>query len=145
MTTLKVNNRPEVNTWNGLFNELFSDFEKAMPTATGSWQHPPINVIETTDGYHAELLAPGRKKELFNLKVENNQLVITYEEEKQATPAEWKQVRKEFSIGNFKRSFALDEKIDSGAIQARYEEGVLKLFLPKKPELQPAALNIAVQ
>lgn len=145
MTLVKVNNRPDVRTWNGLFNELFSDVEKSLPLSRTGFHQPPVNIIETTEGYHAELLAPGRKKELFGIKVENNQLILSYEEEKQAVPEAWKQVRKEFNLSNFKRSFSLDDKIDTNGIQAKYEDGVLKLFLPKKPELQPTSHNITIQ
>ena len=147
MTTLKVTNRPAIRTFNGLVNELFNDLEQSfVPFAGNITRHyPAINIIENNDGYHAELLAPGRKKELFAIGIEKNQLTISYEEPKTEATAEYKQIRREFTLGNFKRTFTLDENIDSERIQARYEDGLLKLFLPKKMELKPVTRSIQVQ
>ncbi len=47
-----------------------------------------------------------------------------------------KSIRREFSFQGFKRSFSLDSKIDAAGIQAKYENGLLKLFLPKKAEVK---------
>jgi HSP20 family protein len=52
-------------------------------------------------------------------------------------------VRKEFSYKSFKRSFTLDEKIDAENIQAKYENGVLKLELPKKRLRKPVPVKSA--
>jgi HSP20 family protein len=147
MTMVKVNNRPAFRTFNGLVNELFNDLENTLaPNAGNAVRNlPAVNIIETNEGYHAELLAPGRKKENFSLGIEKNQLTVAYNEEKAEGQPEWKQIRKEFTLGNFKRTFNLDENIDSDNIQAKYEDGLLKLFLPKKAELKPVARNIEVQ
>jgi HSP20 family protein len=147
MTTVKVNNRPVLKTWNGLVNELFNDLEQSFsPIATGSNRNiPAVNIIETAEGFHVELLAPGRKKENFGMSVEQNQLVITYKEEKTETPDDWKQIRREFTLGNFTRSFGLDEKVDAENIQARYEDGLLKFFLPKKAEVKPEVKTIEIK
>ncbi|HSK12279.1 MAG TPA: Hsp20/alpha crystallin family protein [Phnomibacter sp.] len=147
MTLVKVNNRPALKTWNGLVNELFNDLEQSFaplaPAANRNW--PAVNIIENADGYHAELLAPGRNKANFSIAIENDQLVVAYDAEKTETPADWKQVRKEFTLGNFRRTFALDGSVDANGIQAKYEDGILKIFLPKKPELKPATRTIEIQ
>ncbi|MEI2747259.1 MAG: Hsp20/alpha crystallin family protein [Ferruginibacter sp.] len=54
-------------------------------------------------------------------------------------------VRKEFSYKSFKRSFTLDEKIDAENIQAKYENGVLKLELPKKEIAKAGSREISIQ
>lgn len=144
MTLTKIQHRPVAKTWNGLFNELFGEMEQALQPVAA--QHvPAVNIIETTEGYHAEVIAPGRKKENFSLKVDNQLLVISYQAEENATPENWKKVRTEYKAGNFKRTFAVDDSIQTDAIQAKYEDGILKLFLPKKPELKPAVVDIQVQ
>jgi len=53
-------------------------------------------------------------------------------------------IRKEFSYKAFKRSFTIDEKIDAANISAKYENGVLKVQLPKKEELKVTPKEIAV-
>jgi HSP20 family protein len=56
-----------------------------------------------------------------------------------------KSIRKEFSFQGFKRSFSLDDKVDAATIQAKYENGLLKVYLPKKAEVKEAAKQITVQ
>ena len=144
---IKVNHRPVAKTWNGLVNELFHDLEQTLaPISTGiNRNFPAINVVENQEGYQAELLAPGRNKAYFKLAVENNQLTVSYEAPEQEKQDGIKQLRQEFTLGNFKRSFILDEKVDSGNIHAKYEDGLLKIFLPKRAELKPVPLTIDIQ
>ncbi len=148
MTMVKVNNRPALRTFNGLVHELFNDFENSFGplNQTGVRNIPAVNIIENPEGYHAELQAPGRKKEFFTIGVEKNQLTIGYNEEKNEAQGDWKQIRKEFSLDNFKRVFNLDENIiDAENIQARYEDGLLKVFLPKKAEQKAVTRSIQIQ
>ena len=143
---VKVNNHPALRNWNGVVNELFSELEKSLvPNVPQNKGVPAVNILENSDGFHLELLAAGRKKEGFSLGIENRQLTINYNEEKQETPENWKQIRREFSLGNIKRTFNLDETIDADNIQARYEDGILKVFLPKKAELKPIARTVQIQ
>jgi HSP20 family protein len=144
---IQVNQRPIAKTWNGIVNELFNDLEQSLAPipAVASRNFPAINVLENQEGFHAEIMAPGRNKAYFKLAVENNQLTVSYEAPQQEKQDGIKQIRREFTLGNFKRSFLLDEKVDSGNIQARYEDGLLKIFLPKKEELKPAQLTIEIQ
>ena len=147
MTMVKLNNRPALKTWNGLVNELFNDIEQNLAPVVHHATNrafPVVNIIETPEGFHAELLAAGRKKENFSIKVENNQLIVSYEQEKTERPAEWKQIRNEFNLGNFSRSFTFDETVQTANIQAKYEDGLLKVFIPKKPEVKQAAVTIKV-
>ncbi len=143
---VKVNNHPALRNWNGVVNELFSELEKSLvPAVSQNKSVPAVNIAENNEGFHLELLAAGRKKEGFNLGLENGQLTISYSEEKQETPAEVKQIRREFGLGNFKRTFNLDETIDAENIQAKYEDGLLKVFLPKKAELKPLSRTVQIQ
>ena len=56
-----------------------------------------------------------------------------------------KAIRKEFSYKGFKRSFTLDEKIDAANIAAKYENGILKVDLPKKEETKVEGKEITIQ
>lgn len=143
MTLLKVNNRPAAKPFDGLMNDLFGNFEHFF-SPNSAQNVPPVNISETTDGYHLELVAAGRTKENFKLKVENGLLSISYEEPTTESTTENKQIRKEFTTGNFKRNFTLDEKVNADAITARYEDGLLKLFVPKKEEAKPLVKEITI-
>lgn len=129
-----------------LFDELLNNF----PSAWGKdfnheWHVPPVNIHETNDGYHLELNAPGRNKEDFKVNVENGLLTISYERKEAPENKDYKTVRREFSYRSFKRTFSIDEKVNADAIQARYENGILKLFLPKKDEIKAAPKQISIQ
>lgn len=146
MTVFKVNNRPTVKTWNGLVNDLFTDFENNFGQALSqSNGNAPVNITESDDAYHLEIAAPGRSKELFSLNVEKNTLTIGYENKKETGTTEQKKIRNEFSIQNFKRTFSLDEKINAEGIEAKYENGILLVTLPKKAEVKPEVKQINIQ
>ena len=58
---------------------------------------------------------------------------------------DYKTVRREFSYQSFKRSFTLGDKVNADDIQGKYEDGVLKVLVPKKPEAQAVSKQISVQ
>jgi HSP20 family protein len=124
-----------------IFDSLLQDFGREVGQ---QFAGTPANIVETADGYHLELNAAGRKKEDFKIAVENALLTISYEQKEEAKPADLKVIRKEFTINSFKRTFSVDDKIDAANIQAKYENGLLKLFLPKKEveKVQPQAITI---
>ena len=131
--------------FSGLLDNLWQDFPAYLGREVAqAFQGVPVNIVETTDGYHLELNAPGRNKEAFKIALENGLLTISYEQSESAKQEGIKTIRKEFTQNGFKRSFTVDEKIDAENIQAKYENGLLKLFLPKKEEvkLQPKAISI---
>lgn len=100
---------------------------------------PAVNIKETDVSFGIELAAPGKKKEDFNIEIDHNVLTISSEEknEKEEKDNEGKYTRKEFSYSSFRRSFTLPETVNSDAIQANYETGVLHIVLPKREEALP--------
>jgi HSP20 family protein len=140
MTLVKVNN----NGGRGL-SQLVDEFFQGFPVKDESFGFPPVNIHETTDAYHLELSAPGRSKEDFKLNLDNGQLTISFEKKEETRTEEYKTIRKEFSFRSFKRSFNLDDRINVEGIQAKYENGVLKLLLPKKEQVKETVKQISVQ
>ncbi len=143
MTLIKNNYRPLNGGFNSLFNEILGEFPAFAEKA--GFNFPPVNIAETADAYHLELNVPGRTKEDFNIQLENGLLTISYEKKEAAKQEGVKSIRKEFEYQSFKRSFSLDEKVEASAIQAKYENGLLKLLLPKKAEIKEAAKQITIQ
>jgi HSP20 family protein len=141
MTLVKNNFRPV--HFNNVFNELFNEFPAFADKA--GLNFPTVNLAETTDGYHVELNAPGRNKEDFKINLDNGLLTISYEKKEETKNEDVKSLRREFSFQSFKRSFSLEDKVDAANIQAKYENGLLKIYLPKKAELKEAAKQITVQ
>ncbi len=142
MTLVKNNPRNYNTVWDEIFNSFPSTWGKDFQS---NYTVVPVNIHETTDGYHVELQAPGRSKEDFKVNVENSVLTISYEKKEETAQPELKTVRREFSYQGFKRSFSLDEKVNADGILAKYENGVLKLFLPKKEEVKIAPKQITIQ
>lgn len=143
MTLVKVNNNGH-KSLSSFVDEFFQGFP-AGPGRDESFSFPPVNIHETSEAYHLELSAPGRTKEDFKLSVDNGQLTIGFERKEESKTESYKTIRKEFSFRSFKRSFNLDDAIDTDGIQARYENGVLKLYLPKKAEVKESTKQITIQ
>ncbi len=140
-----VKNNPVA--FNALVDELFNGFPAtwANPGQRVGTNPPAVNIYETDDAYHLSLNAPGRNKEDFTLQVEKGLLTIGYEQKETTEEQNVKVIRREFSYKSFKRSFSLDDKINADAIQAKYENGVLKLYLPKKEEVKVSPKAITIQ
>lgn len=143
MTQLKFINRPVRNHFDSLFSDFFSPSVWANPSADVSGT-PSANVHETPAAYFLEINAPGRNKEDFNVNLENDLLTVSYEKKEESKSEDHKTIRREFHFNSFKRSFSLDEKIDASNIQAKYENGILRIELPKKPEVQQQPKQIAI-
>jgi HSP20 family protein len=142
MTLVKANNG--YKTLSHFVDEFFQDLPASWNRETG-FGFPPVNIHETAEAFHLELSAPGRNKEDFKLSVDNGFLTVSFEKKEESKTEDYKTVRKEFSFKSFKRSFNLDDRIDTNAIQAKYENGVLKLYLPKKEQVKENTKQINVQ
>jgi HSP20 family protein len=143
MTLVKVNNNGQ-KSLSSFVDEFFQGFPAGLHRDE-SYNFPPVNIHETADAYHLELSAPGRSKEDFKLSVEAGQLTVSFEKKEETKTEDYKTIRKEFSFKSFKRSFNLDDRIDSDGIQAKYESGVLKLLLPKKAQVKENTKQITIQ
>lgn len=128
----------------------FDPFFSAFPVnwgrdAKAEYSPAPTNISENADEYLLELLVPGRNKEDFSINVEKGILTISYQKKEEAENKDVKSIRREFGFSSFKRSFSLDEKINTEGINAKYDNGVLSLHLPKKEDVKVAPKHIAIQ
>jgi len=104
---------------------------------------PAVNIVETENAYRIELAAPGLAKEDFNIKVEKDTLSISAK--KETAPVEGENVKvREFAYTSFARNFTLPKTVNAEAIEARYENGILFLSIPKKEEALPQVRQIEV-
>jgi len=107
---------------------------------------PAVNITEEKDEYLVSLAAPGMKKEDFKIDVDANMLTISSEKEENKEEKGKKFTRKEYNYSSFSRTFTLPEEINKEKIEARYDDGVLKIALPRKEEAKkPAAQHTAVK
>jgi HSP20 family protein len=105
----------------------------------------PVNIKETEKNYSVDVAAPGFDKADFKVSLDQNILTISAEKKNEVKNEGEKEIRREYSLRSFKRSFTLDEKIDAAAIEAKYVNGVLTLNLPKKEEVKSASKEISIQ
>jgi HSP20 family protein len=131
------------------FDSVVDDFFNAVP---GLWNDgysginlAPVNIYESGEGYHLEVSVPGISKEDIKVNVEKGLLTISYDKKEESKPEEYKTVRREFSQRGFKRSFTVADQVNVEAIQAKYENGILKLFLPKKDQVKDNPKQVVVQ
>jgi len=142
MTLVKFNNHPVRKTIDTVFDELFN----TIPTRWNEgFNGAPVNIHEAADGYHLEVSAPGLSKEDFKVSVDKGLLTISFEKKEEKQTEEYKTVRREFTQRSFKRSFTVDELVDVDNIQAKYENGILKLYLPKKEQEKNSPKQVAIQ
>ena len=98
---------------------------------------PAVNIKDNTEGFELELAVPGMKKDDFTVEIDNDVLTISSEIKTENEDKNENYTRKEFSYSSFKRAFTLPETVDGSKIDAKYEDGILKLTLPKKQEALP--------
>jgi HSP20 family protein len=108
---------------------LLNDFFRSGNESSGSIL-PAVNIQEKEDGWKLELAIPGIPKEKVKIQVENQLLTITAEQVE--SKDEVKYQRKEFGYPGFSRSFTLPESINLEGIEAKQEDGILGIFIPKK-------------
>lgn len=107
---------------------------------------PAVNITEEKNDFLVSLAAPGLKKEDFKINVDGNMLTISSEKEESMEENDKKFTRKEYSYSSFSRCFTLPEEISQEKIEAKYEDGVLKITLPRKEgQNMPAVKQIAVK
>jgi HSP20 family protein len=139
--TLTKRNGNYSNSLPGLLDDFFTkdlfDWNNSNFSNAGSTL-PAVNVKETPESFEVEMAAPGMNKEDFKVELNNNILTISSEKEyeNQQNESE-KYSRKEFSYQSFQRSFHLSkEAVDADNIEAKYENGVLRLRIPKREEVK---------
>lgn len=124
-----------VPAWPGIFNEFFDrdwmDWTNRNFSNTNTTL-PAVNIKESADRFEVEMAAPGFEKGDF--KIELNKDVLTISSEKKVekeTKDDQQFTRREFSYQSFCRSFSLPESTDRDNISARYDNGILKVEIPK--------------
>jgi len=99
---------------------------------------PSVNIKETVDNYIVEMAAPGMTKNDFKIELNNNLLTVSSEKRDERETKEGEQYTKcEFSYQSFSRSFSLPQTVDRDRIDAKYDNGLLTVNIPKKEEAKP--------
>ena len=138
MSIMKWNNNAGVaNLFDDLFSRDLWNWGLANNSSTDTTL-PAVNIRETGANFEVEMAAPGMKKDDFKVELENNELRISSERRSETeNKKDERYTRREFSYQSFQRSFMLPQNVvDVDHIHASYEDGVLRLVIPKKRRSQ---------
>jgi len=125
-----------------LFDDLmYGDFPAVFSSNySDGISMPKVNIREFTDSFHIDMAVPGLKKSNFEVNLDNSTLSISAKTESSESENEY--TRREFSYSSFNRNFILPETIDESKIDAKYEDGILKIVMPKKDEAKEKTSRI---
>ena len=122
-------------------NNFMDDFFEDMFPATGSFGRPLHSVMKTDvkeeeDHYRLEVEVPGIAKEDIQAELKDGYLIITAQQNhsNDSKDEEGRYIRRERYRGSCRRSFYVGEQLTEEDIKARFENGVLKVSIPKKEE-----------
>ena len=135
--TMTIINQPSVQnrkpqTFSHLLDGLIQDSVGGHRRGQGFT--PAVDLWETQAGYELEVAMPGLKKEELTVEFQEGVLTISGKRAFEKGDEERKYLRVENLYGPFKRSFKLPEHVDAAAIEAKLEDGVLHVLVPKVAE-----------
>jgi HSP20 family protein len=103
---------------------------------------PPVNIFETNDQFVVEADLPGVAKDGLEITVEDNELTIIGRRGDFHQEPNGEVLYQETRPGDFRRVFELDPTIDTSKINAKMQQGVLTLTLPKAEKVKPRKINV---
>ena len=117
------------------FNDLFDD------RLTNGWLDrefrqslPAVNIKENKKEFNIEFASPGYNKKDFKIDLDEDVLTISAEKQQEKEEEKDSFTRREFSYNSFSRSFTLPQTVMADKIDAKYNDGILKLSIPKKAD-----------
>jgi len=126
------------------FNRLFNNIESSDDSEKVDFI-PSVNTREADDAYYIEVDLPGVKKENISIDVKDNILTISGERVVEEKRKDDEFYRVESVYGKFARSFTLPEDVDSDKIEAKAENGVLVVKIPKVQVVDKAPKKIEIK
>jgi HSP20 family protein len=127
--------------WSNFFNDFFNRDWMDWSTRNFSDTNttlPSVNIIESEDSYEVDMAAPGLEKKDFKIELSHGVLTISSQKKIENETKKGRNfTRKEFSYQSFCRSFAMPYTVESEKISARYDNGILKVSIPRKEEAKP--------
>ncbi len=143
MTLIKYN--PELKdrnlTFSTFIDKFFDESVRNAKSETSNF-NPQADVAETTKAFELEIAVPGMKKADFSIDVKNDKLTISGERKRVEKTDDKNYHSVQTSFGSFKKSFYLPENVVEDKIEASYEDGILKIVIPKD---EKKVLNKTIQ
>ncbi|MFA6597357.1 MAG: Hsp20/alpha crystallin family protein [Ignavibacteriaceae bacterium] len=147
MTLIKFEPVRDLELLNTNIRRFFDDFPTISKEFSPVYQ-PKIDIYEDDKKIYFEAEVPGMSKKDLNISVHENVLTITGEKKKSVESGEEKGknfFRSERVYGSFTRSFTLPDEVNTEKIEAKFNDGILKIEIeksvPKKPEERVISIN----
>lgn len=115
-------------TFSSLIDRFFNE---SLARTGGSVFTPKVDVIETETAYEVQVAVPGLNKEDFKIEINDNYLTVSGERKLSNEKKDKNFHSIETQYGSFSRSFTLPENVDGSKINAKYNNGILELVIPK--------------
>jgi HSP20 family protein len=125
-------------------NRFWDEFFQFPAESNYDKMVPSVNVKETESAYEVELAAPGYERSDFNIEVEKGVMAISVKKEQEISEdkgANYK--RREFRATSFKRTFELPEHVNADEVQAKYNNGILSVLLPKSEGVKARVIEVS--
>jgi HSP20 family protein len=148
MTITKWEPIRDLLTLQDRMNRLFDDSVRGLrpgDEALGAaiWS-PAVDIYETENEVILKAELPEINQKDIDIQVENNTLVLRGERKFEKDTKRENFHRIERAYGNFARSFTLPNTIDQEKIHADYKDGILKVVMPKREEIKPKQIKVAL-
>lgn len=126
-----------------MFDEAFEDF--GIRRSTGNGFIPTVNVYETDDTVNIEMEIPGIEKDALDIDLSDGVLTVKGEKKDEREDKSRNYHLVERTFGSFSRSFRIPDNLDQDKAKAKYENGILKIELPKKEEAKREAKKLEIE
>lgn len=125
--------------WDNEIEKFFDVFSRRESFA------PVCEIHDEDNSYSISLDIPGMKKDEIDIEVKDNHLHVTGERKTEKKSEKNNVLRSERTYGKFERVFSLPQNINAEKIEARFENGVLDISLPKEEKSQKRRISISDQ
>ena len=123
-------------------DKMFDSVQSAMTTHGGGSIIPPVDIYETAEAVVVETPMPGVEPETLEIAMHNGVLTIKGTSERKTEVDDKNYYRKEVRTGSLFRQVALPARVEESRAQASFENGVLKIILPKAEERTAVKIEI---
>ena len=113
-------------------DELFRDFTPTLLRGVDTMPRMRMDVTESDHAYTVKADIPGAQKDDIKVAINGNQVSVTAEMKEEKSTGSGGTLRSERYCGQLHRSFVLPQEVDDEKAEAKYENGVLQLTLPKR-------------
>jgi len=137
---------PRRSLTKGFFDDFF-DMVDSSSRGKRSWfdggiWSPAVDLVDKQDKLVAKVELPGVEKKDVKLSLNDNNLTIQGEVQKDEETKKEDYYYRERAYGSYSRTISLPAEVDKEKIKAKFKNGILEITIPKKPEVKPKEITI---